>query len=93
MLGEGCESSRGAVYGGVADGDYGNHDDYVHDGWQAADAGSLDGDNERGGFRVGVTVAVKKAWFGVWDQEAHDGQGDDVKECDSPEHLLHGSGE
>ncbi len=53
LFGEGAEGARGAVDGGVADGEDGDHDDDVHDGVEAFDAGVCDGDDEWGGFGVG----------------------------------------
>ena len=29
----------------------------------------------------------------VWDEETNDGEGDDIEESDTPEHLLDGGGE
>lgn len=51
------EGTGGAVDGGVADGEDGNHDDGIEDGWKTLDPSILDGDDEWGGDDVG-SVAI-----------------------------------
>lgn len=88
LLGERGEGTGGAVDGGVADGEDGNHNYDVHDGWKAADAGVLNGDDEWTGLGVGAAGAVEELVVGVWDEETDDGEGDDVEKADTPENLL-----
>jgi len=93
LVGEGSEGTRGTVDGGVTNGEYCYHDDDVEDGGEARDPGILDGDDERGSSGICTTGAVDESWFGIWDQEADQSQGDDVKESNAPEDLFDGSWE
>ncbi len=92
LVGEGGEGARGAVDGGVADGEDGDHDDDVHDGVEACDSGVVDGDDKGGGFGVRRELA-DEAGVGVGNQKADEGEGDDVEEADTPEDLLDRCGE
>ncbi len=90
LFGEGCQSAGRSVHGGVTDRQHGDHDDNIHDTVETADTCVVDGDDEGRGFGVRRSGAVQQTRFRVWNEESDDGQGDDVEERDTPEHLLDG---
>lgn len=90
LLGEGGEGTRGAVDGRVTDGEDGDHDNDVHDGWEDGNAGIVNGDDEGRGGSISAGGATKKTGLVVWDEETDEGERDDVEEGDTPENLLNG---
>ena len=92
LFGQGGEGARRAVHGRVADREHGQHDNAVHDGVEALNPGVGDGDDEGGCTRV-VGVGADEARIRVGDEQADEGQRDDVEDADPPEHLLDGRGE
>ncbi|KFY71690.1 hypothetical protein V499_08117 [Pseudogymnoascus sp. VKM F-103] len=66
----------------------------VHYRGEDSDASVFDGDDEgAGGTVAAVLVAGEEAGVVVGDEEADEGQADDVEEGDAPEDLLDGCGE
>lgn len=92
LLGEGLERSCCAVHGGVGDGEDGDEHDGIHDRIKTLDPGRLDGDNKRGRLG-GNVVGVDESGFCVGDEEADDGDRDNIEDGYAPEYLLDGCGE
>ena len=86
------QRTRSAVDRRVTDREHGNHDDRVHDGREHVDPSVLNGNDERRGGSVG-RARLEKVRLSVWDEKPDQGQGDNVEEGDSPEHLFDGSWE
>ena len=57
------------------------------------DGGVFYRDDERGGVGVGLGGGAEEALLVVRDEQADQGQGDDVEEGDAPEDLLDGGGQ
>lgn len=93
LLGKGGKSTRGSVDGGVTDGQDSNQDDDIHDRRQSFDSCILNGNDERRGLGIGGGGTADKFRVVVRHQEANDGKGNHVEESNTPEDLLHGSGE
>lgn len=66
-VGEGCQRSGGSKHGRVADGQDGDEDDGVHDGWEDLDTGFFDGNDKGGGLGVGSVFAINEAGVVVWN--------------------------
>lgn len=92
LLGERGERAGATVHTRETDGDDREHDDDVGEVGKTDDAGALGDDDEGRGGHVDVT-ATKEALVVVGDEKTDEGQGEDVKEGDTPEHLLDGGRE
>lgn len=90
-LGHGLHAAGRAVGARVGDAKNGDGDDGVEDGGQDLDLGVLDGEDEGGGLGVG-TAGTHQALIVGADDQAKNEQVDDVKDGNSPEDLLAGSG-
>lgn len=93
LLGESSKGTRRTVDGGVTDGEHRNHDDDVHDGGQTLDSGVLNGNDEGRCVGIGRRATGDETLGVVGDEEANQSKGDHVKDGNTPEHLLDGTGE
>lgn len=93
LLGQSGEGSGRTIDGRVANGQHRNHDDNIHNRGKTGNTSVLDSNDEGGSTGIGVGRSVQQAGFVIRDQEADDGQGDDIEEADTPEDLFHGRGE
>lgn len=85
-LGKGLDGSGGSVSARVGNGENGDGNDGVEDGWESLDTSLLDGEHERRGLGVG-TVRAQKIWVVGWEDQAKEEEGDNVEEGNSPEDL------
>lgn len=87
LLAESLNGTGRSVRAGVGDGDDGEGDDGVKDGWENFDTGILEGQDEWRVLGIG-TGGVGKVGIIRWDNETEDSKGDNVEEGDTPEDLL-----
>lgn len=92
LLGQGGQSTGGAVDGGVTNRQHGNHDDHVHHRGKTRDTGVLNRDNEGGSLGVGRGITADEALVVESDQQADEGESNNVEDGDTPEDLLDGGG-
>jgi hypothetical protein len=93
LLSKRTECAGATVNTGETDGDDGKHDDDIGEVGEADDTGPL-GDNDEGrGCHIDVAAVSEESFIVVVDEETDEGEGQDVEEGDTPEHLLDRRGE
>jgi hypothetical protein len=87
LLSKSLHGARRAKSARVRDADDSNSNNGVHDGWQDFDASILNGKDEGRGLGVGSRRVQQPVVIGPEDQ-ADNEEVDNVKEGDTPKHLL-----
>lgn len=93
LLAQSRQRARTTVHATDANRDDGHEDDDVHERVEALEASILADQDERRGVNIRIRVGAEEILVGRGDEQADKEQAQDVKEGDSPKHLLDGTGE